>query len=566
MSGSLQTFNTSPVKSDGFPQKRCPVCRNSYCNPKILPCLHTLCSGCIQALETFAVTDPRGDLESGSEGSWHEDLPVVSILCPVCDSQVELPPGGVVALSSDYMAQNEVFLESLHTEDKHLVCDLCSEDNAEKWCNMCSVKLCEFCVKAHRKQTKTMSHNVVPLRDIKGSIRVTKPILCSFHPSEELKLFCETCDHPVCRDCVVTEHRDHAFDFTSRIINKHGDYVRELLKCTQLHIGALEGAIEGIDNTSKAVQERVEVVGEEIKTFAQNYMRAIEKHRDRLLKQLSDLKVQKENALYLQKLQLEQLLSDMRTGLTFTEHLLTNGSDLEILLTKGVTVSRLKRLNETEYNIHPKADSGIRFTPQEKAGRCDGFDIYGAIVSTEADPSKCSIQGKGLCTAHLGQTSEFVLLCKDVSGEKMGRGGEHVQVSIVHKEKKDCILKPSVQDSNDGTYLVSFIPQEPGCYSVWVCIKGQHIQGSPFPLMVKSKLRKHRGVFHCCTFCSSGGKKNVICGCGGTMPGGYQGCGHGHKGHPGRHHWSCCGNLLENSECSEFVGKSAGKILRTVAL
>lgn len=29
----------------------------------------------------------------------------------------------------------------------------------------------------------------------------------------------------------------------------------------------------------------------------------------------------------------------------------------------------------------------------------------------------------------------------------------------------------------------------------------------------------HTGIYHCCTFCSSGGKKEATCGCGGTMPG-----------------------------------------------
>ncbi|CAL7947324.1 unnamed protein product [Xylocopa violacea] len=59
----------------------------------------------------------------------------------------------------------------------------------------------------------------------------------------------------------------------------------------------------------------------------------------------------------------------------------------------------------------------------------------------------------------------------------------------------------------------------------------------------------HTGIYHCCTFCSSGGKKEVTCGCGGTMPGGYKGCGHGHMGHPGVHHWSCCGSILHYGRC-----------------
>ncbi|XP_076626566.1 uncharacterized protein LOC143344413 [Colletes latitarsis] len=59
----------------------------------------------------------------------------------------------------------------------------------------------------------------------------------------------------------------------------------------------------------------------------------------------------------------------------------------------------------------------------------------------------------------------------------------------------------------------------------------------------------HTGIYHCCTFCSSGGKKEAVCGCGGTMPGGYRGCGHGHNEHPGVSHWSCCGSILRHGRC-----------------
>ncbi|XP_068969035.1 uncharacterized protein [Bombus flavifrons] len=62
----------------------------------------------------------------------------------------------------------------------------------------------------------------------------------------------------------------------------------------------------------------------------------------------------------------------------------------------------------------------------------------------------------------------------------------------------------------------------------------------------------HTGIYHCCTFCSSGGKKEATCGCGGIIPGGYKGCGHGHIGHPGVYHWSCCGSILRYGCCLSF--------------
>lgn len=69
--------------------------------------------------------------------------------------------------------------------------------------------------------------------------------------------------------------------------------------------------------------------------------------------------------------------------------------------------------------------------------------------------------------------------------------------------------------------------------------------------MTVRALKPHQGTFHCCSFCSSNGSKEATCGCERKMPGGYKGCGHGHEGHPGKRHWSCCGSYAEHSECSK---------------
>lgn len=236
---------------------------------------------------------------------------------------------------------------------------------------------------------------MVDLKDLKGYSRIAKAILCPAHPAEELRLFCELCDRPVCRDCVVGEHREHPYDFASNVIHKHGDSVRELLRGTQPHVGALEDALAQVREMNSALQEQVEAVAADVRTFSEGYIKAIEEHRDKLLKQLEDIRVQKENSLQLQKAQLEQLLADMRTGVDFTEHLLTSGSDLEILITKGVVVERLTTLNRVAYNARPGVSERICFSPQEKAGRCRGYEVYGVIKTKEVDPAKCVLQGEG---------------------------------------------------------------------------------------------------------------------------------------------------------------------------
>lgn len=37
-------------------------------------------------------------------------------------------------------------------------------------------------------------------------------------------------------------------------------------------------------------------------------------------------------------------------------------------------------------------------------------------------------------------------------------------------------VKPTVCDNGDGTYHISYSPEEPGLYAVSVYVKGQHVQ------------------------------------------------------------------------------------------
>ncbi|XP_048050206.1 tripartite motif-containing protein 45 [Megalobrama amblycephala] len=531
----------------------CGVCNRMYRDPKILPCLHTFCADCVRQLEPFSVRRVNGERRSPEDDA-HGHNSGSTILCPECDSEVKLPPSGVEGLTTDHLALDEVFTETLLV-DSSVLCDLCSDSGAGKRCEVCCVNLCDFCSQAHRRQKRTSSHSIQSLQELKSQGRLTRPVLCSLHPGQELRLFCEPCDLTVCLECAATFHRDHHCNSAHEVISRHGDRIRDLVvRSLRPRLARLEDSLRRVDTSQEALQARTDTLAGEIRAFARSYASAVEAHCCSLLRSLEDLKLQRRNQLHLQKAQLQQALSDVRGGVDFAERLLTCGSDAEILSAKGVTMRRLMNLVESGYDPHPTTiahdnASSICFLPQESAGEVEGFPVVGVVHAKTVDPSKCSIQGEGVEQGREGQRGEFTLVCRDSSGEQMGRGGDPVLVSIVHKEKKGCSVEAVVVDNSDGSYGVSYTPAEAGLYSVWVCVKAQHVQGSPFMLNVKRKFRRHRGIFHCCSFCSSGGAKEARCGCTGTMPGGFQGCGHGHKGHPGKPHWSCCGSVVEASEC-----------------
>lgn len=156
MSQSEQTTFSSEGERNGTlvnPRAVCNACKRLYRDPKLLPCLHTFCSDCIGQLEPFSLSSRsrRVGPEDSRGGAVEEDRAAVAVtvLCPDCDSEVDIPPSGPEGLSTDHLALDEVFLETLVT-DGPLGCDLCGEGVAESRCEVCCVNLCEFCCQAHR--------------------------------------------------------------------------------------------------------------------------------------------------------------------------------------------------------------------------------------------------------------------------------------------------------------------------------------------------------------------------------------------------------------------------------
>lgn len=78
-----------------------------------------------------------------------------------------------------------------------------------------------------RRVKITKEHTIKP-KDSASSLVTSQPtpeasgLMCSQHPGEQLKLFCDTCDHMTCRDCQLLEHKDHQYYF----IDEAGQRVR----------------------------------------------------------------------------------------------------------------------------------------------------------------------------------------------------------------------------------------------------------------------------------------------------------------------------------------------------
>ncbi|XP_018602917.1 filamin-C-like [Scleropages formosus] len=108
----------------------------------------------------------------------------------------------------------------------------------------------------------------------------------------------------------------------------------------------------------------------------------------------------------------------------------------------------------------------------------DGKSVPGSPFIVEAvlppDPSKVRAHGPGLKGGVVGKPAPFTI---DTKGA--GTGGLGVTVEGPCKAKTEC------QDNGNGSYAVSYLPTEPGVYSINVLYGEAHIPGSPFKAVVK---------------------------------------------------------------------------------
>ena len=87
-----------------------------------------------------------------------------------------------------------------------ITCDLCNKPT-QQFCNSCQVSLCDTCVKKHREDFSSLSHDIVPFLDRKIQLECPE---CHHHPGQRCEANCLKCSEPVCFKCVISgPHKGH---------------------------------------------------------------------------------------------------------------------------------------------------------------------------------------------------------------------------------------------------------------------------------------------------------------------------------------------------------------------
>ncbi|KAM3828109.1 protein PML-like [Vipera latastei] len=264
----------------------CDRCHSKVSHPKLLPCLHNLCSLCL------------------------EKKPIE--LCAICGT-----PYFHLAETSE--KQDNVFFANLQlnfdlyqkvTGNKESVCNNCKAE-AEFWCFTCKEFLCLTCFRSHQRYLKKESHEARPLKDFQlescvdflSTIRKPNTMFCSKegHNIQILSLYCKQCSQPMCAICTLLDsrHLGQHCDISQEIACKQEELqnmsveLREKKNAYNKTYSRLEELVRNMEqsrnNMKELIQQQIEQMIQTLQEKGKGFLAEVEAHHNHQLQEVNKM-------------------------------------------------------------------------------------------------------------------------------------------------------------------------------------------------------------------------------------------------------------------------------------
>ncbi|KAM9183235.1 protein PML isoform 1-T1 [Dugong dugon] len=307
----------------------CQCCKAEAKCPKLLPCLHTLCSGCLEA---------------------------AGVHCPIC--QAPRSPG------ADAQALDNVFFESLQRRlsmyreivSLHAACTRCKEP-ADFWCFECEQLICSKCFEAHQWFVKHEARPLASLRSqsvhefLDGS-RKSNNIFCSnskHHTPELTSIYCRGCSKPLCCSCALldTGHSELKCDIRAEIQQRQEelDAMTQALQEQDGVFGAAHAQMcSAIGQLDRARSDTEELIRARVRQVVAH----VQMQEHKLIQSLK-ARYQSESEEMTRRLsRLDAVLQRIRTGGALVQRMKRYASDQEVLDMHSFLREALHRLRQEE--------------------------------------------------------------------------------------------------------------------------------------------------------------------------------------------------------------------------
>ncbi|KAG8139238.1 hypothetical protein E2320_002020 [Naja naja] len=297
-----------------------------------------------------------------------------------------------------------------------------------------------------------------------------------------LHFYCDACSVPICRECTMGRHVGHSFIYLQEALQDSRTLTIQLLADAQQGRQAIQLSIEQAQAVAEQVEMKAKMVQSEVKAVTSRHKKALEERECELLWKVEKIRQVKAKSLYLQVEKLRQNLNKLDNTISAVQQVLEEGRNMDILLARDRMLAQMQEMKNVRGFLQPQEDDRVMFTPPDQA-------LYLAIksmgfVSSGAFAPLTKATGEGLKRALQGKVASFSVIGYDHDGEPRLSGGDMISAIVMGPDGN--LFGADICDQQNGTYLVNYRPQMEGEHLISVMMCNQHIESSPFKVMVKS--------------------------------------------------------------------------------
>ena len=302
----------------------CCICKESFRDPRVLPCIHTFCLKCIQG--------------------WSKDKrPGEKLGCPLCRKVCCIPEDGLEGLPRNFFVEKMLRIRELTSvKQQSSLCDICTYradsaaakiNSATTYCLECQENLCHSCATAHRKQKMSRDHkllqigNKVKVEEMYAQYPAAK---CEKHANETLKIYCNECRLVICMMCYIKDHNSHRCADVSEVVD---EFRHQLTSDTDNVVSGVDRCkqmLQVLDAEKKRFNEQVSNTELEIREKAKHLKELIEKHKRSLLKELMSIKDNREKEMKAASDEVNRQLAAMESYKKYVREIQEKGSPSDI--------------------------------------------------------------------------------------------------------------------------------------------------------------------------------------------------------------------------------------------
>ncbi len=441
-------------------QTTCSVCLSSYSDPKVLQCLHTYCRGCLESLLTKGLKE-------------HVDRPLQIIICPTCREVTPVPASGVAGLKTDFKIPSLIELRETIAAQPVPNRGGKGEDTTLPQADPRDVR---------REGTEVSETGF-------GASPTSKRIVhaCPEHENEELEYYCEICEEVMCSKCFIKKHNGHEYSNVTEISPLHRKELASLLKQVEANLASTEEVLTKVGTRGDKISRHKVSIETEVDEAISELHEAVERRKQELIKQLDGITWEKMKALVREKNKKREVRLELRGSVDEAKEALKQDRDADMGL-----VNQLKDINrkfadkEDLLKIYTEADMEFTMSP-ELTKNCKHF---GQILTPEClDPLMCTASGRGLEVAEVDETTAVSLCIKNHKNEPYDQPVNQLECELVMDEA-GFKLKCDIESRQQNLFKITYKPTHRGIHQLHIRVNGQHIKGSPFPVLVKRSVEK----------------------------------------------------------------------------